>query len=587
MSKKLMPAAGYLRKSTAGEGKEGKERQEKSIPTQKAEIEKLAKAEGYKIVRWYADPGISGWKRGVKRPDFTRMIAEAQQLRDIQAIVCDDIDRFSRADMDEVQADVFALKQAGVQYIITAAQGVYDLGSHGTDFGKVVKFMADVWGSNQFSRKLSRRIARARRDAAREGKRSGGSAPYGLANDGKGGLKFGKRSEVKIVRRIFDEFVKQLSSMNAIASRLNADKIPAPRGGVWHVATVRDLLMQPAYAGEFTYNRKQSGQFHILNESGEVVEATPETRKNHWKLNDAAVISKPKAHKPLVDRTVFNAAQKRLASFSLKGNRRPRENGYPLAGILICDHCGKPMYGCHQKGRNYRVYRCSTPGKSGMGTCGAYEIREERILPFVLQLLGEELENFDPLMVNPPDELLPSNRDEKRAELQEERDALAKRIEQAEENLLYATDPRTRKNFDVRVCRLRAELDQLDAQLNTPTTRRGFTDDEIEGLNTFWNRFHEDALSMPIPDGRADPWWICFQRPMHDSDAWERHIAVRPRQVNEILHMLGAEVRLRWNTQHVTLANGKTQNRYTLCRGRFRLSQKAGKIPRPVLSCSA
>ena len=57
-----------------------------------------------------------------------------------------------------MQSDTFALKQAGVQFIVTASQ-VYDLDSHGHDFGNVVKFMADVWGSNQFSRKLGRRIA--------------------------------------------------------------------------------------------------------------------------------------------------------------------------------------------------------------------------------------------------------------------------------------------------------------------------------------------------------------------------------------------------------------------------------------------
>lgn len=42
----LIPALGYFRKSTKGEreGKDGKrrERQEKSIPQQKAEVEKLA-----------------------------------------------------------------------------------------------------------------------------------------------------------------------------------------------------------------------------------------------------------------------------------------------------------------------------------------------------------------------------------------------------------------------------------------------------------------------------------------------------------------------------------------------------------------
>ena len=111
--------------------------------------------------------------------------------------------------------------------------------------------------------------------------------------------------------------------------------------------------------------------------------------------------------KPMVDPKLFDAAQERLAGFSIKGSRRPREGGYPLSRILICDHCGKPLYGCTARG--VRVYRCSTNGKCGMGSVASYEIREEPILQFVLKVLGEEmarlgkrleppraLSNFDP-----------------------------------------------------------------------------------------------------------------------------------------------------------------------------------------------
>lgn len=153
----LIPAVAYLRKSTAGVGSSGRERQENSLPAQRQEIERLAHFSGYKIVRWYVDPGISGWKRGAKRRGFAEMLADAQKLRDFAAILCDHVDRFSRAGMDEVQADAFALKQAGVEYIVTVTQGVYDLRSHGSDLGNLVTFIAAAYGSNQFSRTHARR----------------------------------------------------------------------------------------------------------------------------------------------------------------------------------------------------------------------------------------------------------------------------------------------------------------------------------------------------------------------------------------------------------------------------------------------
>ena len=73
---------------------------------------------------------------------------------------------------------------------------------------------------HEFSTRLSRRIANARLDAAKQGKRSGGQAPYGLANDGKGGLKLGNPKEVRWVRWIFDQFVKYFRSMNCDCRRI-------------------------------------------------------------------------------------------------------------------------------------------------------------------------------------------------------------------------------------------------------------------------------------------------------------------------------------------------------------------------------
>src|SRR4051794_39609514 len=93
----LIPAAAYTRKSTKGKKADGRERQENSIPNQKTEIQQLAAKHGYRILRWYSDEGKSGWKLGAKRPDFKRLIEDAEQLQDIKAVVVDDLDRFSRA----------------------------------------------------------------------------------------------------------------------------------------------------------------------------------------------------------------------------------------------------------------------------------------------------------------------------------------------------------------------------------------------------------------------------------------------------------------------------------------------------------
>ena len=110
-------------------------------------------------------------------------------------------------------------------------------------------------------------------------------------------------------------------------------------------------MKRPEYRGDFSYNAKKSGQFHIVNAKYEVEAVHPnyqddEEKSHPWAVTDEGRIIKAGVFKPLVDPKLFDAAQERLAGFSIKGSRRPREDGYPLSRILICDHCGKPLYGC-------------------------------------------------------------------------------------------------------------------------------------------------------------------------------------------------------------------------------------------------
>src|SRR6516162_5861577 len=107
---KLVPAVAYTRKSTKGEkfdrhGKKQK-RQEKSLAQQKEEIGKLARGD-FEIVKWFEDEGISGWKRGAKRPAYQKMLAEVKALS-ARAVLCDHIDRFNRASIDDVSEDAAA-----------------------------------------------------------------------------------------------------------------------------------------------------------------------------------------------------------------------------------------------------------------------------------------------------------------------------------------------------------------------------------------------------------------------------------------------------------------------------------------------
>ncbi len=239
----------------------------------------------------------------------------------------------------ETLSDVQALREKGVRIIHSANQGFKDLVSGGPMVAMSIAMEAN--GSHEFSTKLSRRISHARKDAATIGKRSGGDAPFGLQNDGQGGLIPGDLQEIKIVRWIYDQFVNKLKAINWINSELNHRGIKASHGGRWWANTIRDLLMRPAYVSDFVYNKNAKGQFHIIDKQKEVVAVSsydPDKRPK------GGLFQKRNVWKGIVSRKLWSAAQERIKSFD-GGARRPRSDGYPLSGVLVCGHCGGPMYG--------------------------------------------------------------------------------------------------------------------------------------------------------------------------------------------------------------------------------------------------
>jgi DNA invertase Pin-like site-specific DNA recombinase len=575
-NRKVILAVAYCRKST------NEERTEKSIADQTARIGKLTPADAgsvYLTSHCYdRDKGVPGWKRGAARPDFDRLVRELPETG-AKAILVDDMDRFSRADQFEVMHLVQELREKhGIRYIHAANQGCIDLIK---DQFAATKIAMWAMAGHEFSTRLSRRVAHARLDAAKRGLRSGGAAPYGMVNDGKGGLLRGDSAHIAIVRWIFDQWVNKGKSMNWIAADLNLRGVPARKGGQWYVAKVKDVLQRREYRGDFTYNNRKSGEFHIVNEKQEVVPISNyhDDKPKPWKLTDAGLIVKRGAFESIVQPEVFDAAQERFKQLSLKGSRRPRADGYPLSRILYCDHCGKPMYGCQPTGRSYRVYRCSTPAKSGCGTCGTYEVREKLILPFVMRLLGEELGGaIGKMLTYPPKELVEpdAGRLEQRKPVEEQRDKLAKRIAVNMDALLDTEDKRTRKDLEQRISAMRDDLAKLEAQLAAvPRT----TKDSIElrkALGAWWRDFEHRAVTVPV-NGDLGPVSFSWQDPFTDEQA----MLLEPRVVNEALHALGCEVRLRWATEGITLSNGKRRNRYTLAKGRFRLGQRSGNLALP------
>ena len=83
----------YLRVSTEDQAREGF-----SLPEQKERLEAYCKFNGYEIVEYYEDAGISA-KTGNKRPEFDRMLEDGKKGK-INMIVALKLDRITRSIRD-------------------------------------------------------------------------------------------------------------------------------------------------------------------------------------------------------------------------------------------------------------------------------------------------------------------------------------------------------------------------------------------------------------------------------------------------------------------------------------------------------
>ncbi|HEX6864707.1 MAG TPA: recombinase family protein, partial [Thermoanaerobaculia bacterium] len=176
--------------------------------------------------------------------------------------------------------------------------------------------------------RIRERFQRGRREKARQGRKTGGKAPYGYRNPPAGDPRRGTLQphpeEAATVRRIFREIAAGVT-LRALAAKLTAEGIPAPRGGGWGRSTLRRLLESPVYLGT-----QVCGVWQVSPESGAV----------RLDLDHPDAIVVPGAHEALVTRAERDAALARLRS---TGNGRPEL----LTGLLYLDGLRAGVDGGH------------------------------------------------------------------------------------------------------------------------------------------------------------------------------------------------------------------------------------------------
>jgi DNA invertase Pin-like site-specific DNA recombinase len=310
-------AAQYVRMST--------ELQQYSTFNQMAAIADYAEANQLKIVKTYLDEGKTGLKiQG--RKGLQQLLADViANQAPFDVILVYDISRWGRfQDNDESAHYEFLCRRAGKQVVYCAEMFSND----GSPMANIVKGLKRAMAS-EYSRELSDKVFRGQSNLARLGWHVGARSPYGMRRmminpdgESRGTMGHGERKslqsnkvilvpgppeEVAVVRQIFDWFIHEKIYFKSIADRLTSKDVrpPAYASG-WTKEIVKNILLNPKYLGTMIYNRTTERL------------STPK-RKNPR----AEWILKEKAFEPIIERRIFDRAQRRIQS-----NIRKHEDAY-------------------------------------------------------------------------------------------------------------------------------------------------------------------------------------------------------------------------------------------------------------------
>ena len=360
-----MAVALYARVSTPRQAEK-----DLSIPDQLRQLREYCKGQNLSIACEYIEPGASATDD--RRPVFQQMIADAgQDPPPYAAIVVHSRSRFFR-DLFEFLGYERRLKRAGVRVVSITQQTSDD------PAGEMASKIFSLFDEYQ-SKENGKHTLRAMQENARQGFCNGSRPPFGFrtvdapARGNKGQHK--KRlaidaAEAAIVRRIFDLYLNGVAmGCKSIAYFLNERGITL-RGRRWMRARVHEVLANPAYAGEYYFNRIDG-----------------KTRKPKPPSEWVKV-----AVEPIIDPAIFHRVQLRRSARA-PAVVAPRVVNSPtlLTGLLKCACCGAGMTLATGKGGRYRYYKCNTRIGKGIDYCESTNLPMQKLDDLVLTSLADRV----------------------------------------------------------------------------------------------------------------------------------------------------------------------------------------------------
>jgi site-specific DNA recombinase len=296
---------------------------ERSLGDQVAACRVYCERAGMRVAAVHTDAAMSGASM-VGRAGLAALLDDAKTGR-IRTVVTESLDRLSR-DLSDLAGIHKRLVFAGVE-IVTLADGAV------SDIHVGVKGLV----ASLFLKDLAAKTKRGHVGRLNAGMVPGGKL-YGYdAVPGEPGVRRINPDEAAVVRRIFLEYASGRSPRKIVRD-LNAERIPAPRGGFWNHSTItgsrarqNGIIQSRLYVGDIVYNRER------------MVKDPATGRRVHLVNPPAEWLTHAAPHLAIVEPGLFARAQRvreNMKGPNLGAARRPR---HLFSGRMVCGCCGHQM----------------------------------------------------------------------------------------------------------------------------------------------------------------------------------------------------------------------------------------------------
>lgn len=379
-----------------------KQVEENDIPMQRISCANFIKErKNWMLTKEYIELGVSGYKISQSKRDALQKIKRDVLNKEIDVLLVFMFDRIGRRE-EETPFVVEWLIDNGIE-VWSVKEGQRKLENRAD---KLINYIT-YWQAGGESEKTSIRVREAQIQMAEKGILTYGgkrNAPYGydFVKSGtftKKGVERQKliinEEETKIVKKVFDLYVKKGYGLGRIAKYLNDEKIKPRRAKLWGTSSVGNLLGNPLYMGYPAYRKKTTVNVATSKKQPFENWILPEKR-----IDDLAIVDENIWYET---RRIRN--NRNEESNYNNGNKdiKPMQTKTKLLfiGLIKCGECGYAFTtsGTKKKNKNgdivkHLYYKCSSTRFTNTCNLKKKSIKKETIEEIILKCVYDFLDSL-------------------------------------------------------------------------------------------------------------------------------------------------------------------------------------------------